>query len=70
MINKAYHGEHWTAPKATLEEKGRPHPDLSLKPNSPAIRAGTRVPNIIEKENPDLGALQFGQPTPHFGPRK
>jgi hypothetical protein len=70
IINPAYHGEHWTAPKATLEEKARPHPDLSLKAGSKAIAAGTRVPNIMDPEHPDLGALQHDQPMPHYGPRR
>jgi hypothetical protein len=43
-----------------------------LRPGSPAIGAGVTVPNVMERADgraPDLGALQFGQPMPHFGPR-
>jgi hypothetical protein len=52
--------------------KGRPHPDLSLQQDSPAIDAGVVAPNITEKfegKAPDIGALEFGAPPPHWGPR-
>ncbi len=50
-----------------------PPPDLRLKEGSPAIDAGTVLPNIAEEYNskaPDLGALEFGAPLPHWGPRE
>jgi hypothetical protein len=68
-----YQSKQWTVPDAFLKEKGRPHPDLTLKPGSPAIGAGVAIPNITERADrraPDLGALQFGQPAPHYGPRR
>jgi hypothetical protein len=67
-----YLSRQWTVPEAFLKEKGRPHPDLSLRPDSPAIGGGIAIPNIMERADgkaPDLGALQFGAPTPHYGPR-
>ena len=67
-----YQSKQWVVPETFLKEKGRPHPDLSLRAGSPAIGAGVAVPNISEAVNgkaPDLGALQFGQPMPHYGPR-
>jgi hypothetical protein len=67
-----YTSRQWTVPEAFLTEKGRPHPDLSLRPGSPAIGAGVTVPNIMERADgrpPGLGALQFGQPMTHYGPR-
>lgn len=67
-----YESKQWSIAEAFLTEKGRPHPDLSLKPGSPAISAGTVIANIAERPDgkaPDLGALQSGQPMPHYGPR-
>jgi hypothetical protein len=67
-----YLSRQWTVPEAFLKEKGRPHPDLSLRPGSAAVGAGVAVPNIMERADgkaPDLGALQLGQPAPHYGPR-
>jgi hypothetical protein len=67
-----YLSRQWTVPEAFLKETGRPHPDLSLRPSSPAIGAGIAIPNIMGRADgkaPDLGALQFGQPVPHYGPR-
>ena len=52
---------------------GFPHPDFSLKAGSPAIDRGIAIPNIAETykgKAPDLGALEFGLPAPHWGPRK
>ena len=67
-----YQSEQWTAPKAFLTEKDPPRPDLSLKAGSAAIGAGVMVPNLMQQADgraPDLGAWQFGQPVPHYGPR-
>ncbi len=67
-----YQSRQWTVPEVFRKEKGRPHPDLSLRPGSPAIGVGVAIPNIMERSDckaPDLGALQFGQPAPHYGPR-
>ncbi len=46
--------------------------DFRLKPGSPAIDAGVAIPNITGSYNgsaPDLGAIEFGDETPHYGPR-
>jgi hypothetical protein len=46
--------------------------DFTLKPQSPAIDAGVRLPNVNDNFNglaPDLGALEQGQPPPIYGPR-
>ena len=67
-----YNSKQWSAPQAFLTTKTRPHPDLSLRKGSSAIGAGVTVPNLMERADgkaPDLGALQFGQPAPHYGPR-
>ncbi len=51
---------------------GLPFPDFTLKPGAPAIDRGVVVPNVIENyqgQAPDLGALEFGAPPPHWGPR-
>lgn len=48
------------------------HPDFSLKQGSPAIDKGEIIPNIadvFEGASPDLGALEFGAPLPHWGVR-
>lgn len=45
---------------------------LTLKPGSPAIDAGARLPNlaeVFEGKAPDLGAYEFGRLPWHFGPR-
>ena len=47
--------------------------DLRLRPESAAVDAGIRLPNINDDFTgtaPDLGALEFGQPLPHYGPRR
>ena len=47
--------------------------DLRLKPSVKAIDAGCVLPNIndgFSGKAPDLGALEFGQPLPHYGARK
>lgn len=46
--------------------------DFRLKPSSRAVDKGTALPTINEDYNgqaPDLGALEVGQPAPHYGPR-
>ena len=47
--------------------------DFSPAPESAAIDAGALLPNINDRYTggaPDLGALEFGQPVPHYGPRE
>jgi hypothetical protein len=46
--------------------------DFRLKPTSPAVDAGVELPNITDGfagKAPDLGAIELGQPMPHYGPR-
>jgi hypothetical protein len=46
--------------------------DFQLRPGSAAVDAGVRLPGINDDftgRAPDLGALEAGQPTPHYGPR-
>ncbi len=46
--------------------------DLHLKAKSKAIDAGVVLPNITDGYSgkaPDLGAYEYGQPEPHYGPR-
>jgi hypothetical protein len=46
--------------------------DFRLKPGSAAIDAGMELPNVTDGfagKAPDLGAIELGQPTPHYGPR-
>ena len=48
------------------------HPDFSLKQGSPAIDKGVVIPNVadvFEGVAPDLGALEYGAPMPHWGVR-
>jgi hypothetical protein len=45
----------------------------ALARGSRAIDAGTTLPNITDGHAgraPDLGAVEFGQPEPHYGPRQ
>jgi hypothetical protein len=42
--------------------------DLRLRADSTAINKGKRLPGF-NKEHPDLGAYEFGQQTPLYGPR-
>jgi hypothetical protein len=47
--------------------------DFRLKPGTPAVDAGTVVPNISEPfhgKAPDLGPIELGDPMPHYGPRE
>ncbi|HET7085867.1 MAG TPA: hypothetical protein VFI23_13910 [Rhizomicrobium sp.] len=46
--------------------------DFSLRPGSAAIDKGAVIPNVTDGYTgaaPDLGALEFGKPAPHYGPR-
>jgi hypothetical protein len=46
--------------------------DFRLKPGSVAVDKGTPIPNVTDGYSgkaPDLGALELGQPLPHYGPR-
>ena len=46
--------------------------NFRLKPNSKAVDAGDRIPTVNDDfsgDAPDLGALEAGQPEPHYGPR-
>ena len=46
--------------------------DFRLKPGSAAIDRGVVLPNVTDGfagQAPDLGALESGQPAPHYGPR-
>jgi hypothetical protein len=46
--------------------------DFRLKPGSAAIDKGASIPNVTNGYSgnaPDLGALELGQPMPHYGPR-
>jgi len=47
--------------------------DFSLKPDAAAIDRGLVLPGITDGftgKAPDLGALEFGRPAPHYGPLK
>ena len=47
--------------------------DFRLKPNAVAVDRGVVLPNVTDGfggKAPDLGALEVGQQTPHYGPRK
>jgi hypothetical protein len=44
-----------------------------LKPNSAAVDRGTELPTITDGFTgaaPDLGALEYGKPLPHYGPER
>jgi hypothetical protein len=46
--------------------------NFRLKPGGKAVDAGLRLPTINDDFSgaaPDLGALELGQPLPHYGPR-
>ncbi|MDB5739323.1 MAG: hypothetical protein JWP16_363 [Alphaproteobacteria bacterium] len=46
--------------------------DFSLRPGSAAVDHGAVIPNVTDGyagAAPDLGALELGQPAPHYGPR-
>jgi hypothetical protein len=45
--------------------------DFRLRPGSPAIDRGAVLPGITDGMTggaPDIGAFEFGQPAPHYGP--
>jgi hypothetical protein len=47
--------------------------DFELRAGSAAIDAGLRLPGVNDDATgtrPDLGAYEFGQPIPHYGPRQ
>jgi hypothetical protein len=47
--------------------------DFSLKPNSKAVDAGCKLPNLNDDfsgKAPDLGALEVGKALPVYGPRR
>ena len=47
--------------------------DYRLRPDGPAVDQGVILPNFndgFKGKAPDLGALEAGEPMPHFGPRK
>jgi hypothetical protein len=47
--------------------------DFGLKPGSVAVDRGVVLPNVTDGfsgQAPDLGALELGQPAPHYGPRR
>jgi hypothetical protein len=46
--------------------------DFRLKPGAAAVDRGVSLPNVNEGftgNAPDLGAIEIGRPSPHFGPR-
>jgi hypothetical protein len=46
--------------------------DFRLKSGSAAVDRGVVLPNVTDGfagQAPDLGALEFGQIPPHYGPR-
>jgi hypothetical protein len=47
--------------------------DFRLKPASAAVDRGVALATVTEGfggRAPDLGALELGQPVPHYGPRR
>jgi hypothetical protein len=47
--------------------------DFTLKPDSAAIDRGVELPTITDGFSghaPDLGALEYGAPLPHYGPEQ
>ena len=46
--------------------------DFRLKPGSPAVDRGVKLPNVTDGfagVTPDLGALEVGVALPHYGPK-
>jgi hypothetical protein len=46
--------------------------DFRLRPGSPAVDAGDRIPTVNDRftgKAPDLGAIESGSPPPRYGPR-
>lgn len=65
---------HATAPNlADVQHLYQPADyDLTLRKGTKAIDAGVVLPNINDGYTgraPDLGAYEYGQPVPHYGPR-
>jgi len=47
--------------------------DFALRAGSAAVDRGTNLPTVtggFAGSAPDLGALERGQPAPHYGPRR
>jgi hypothetical protein len=47
--------------------------DFALRPGSAAVDRGMKLPTVTDTftgSAPDLGALEIGQPAPHYGPRR
>jgi len=47
--------------------------DFRLKAGSAAVDRGMKLPNVTDGFSgaaPDLGAIEFGQAPPHYGPRE
>jgi hypothetical protein len=47
--------------------------DFALRPRSAAVDRGMKLPTVTTAFTgaaPDLGALEVGQPAPHYGPRR
>jgi hypothetical protein len=47
--------------------------DFGLRPGSVAVDRGLALPTVTDRfagRAPDLGALEVGQPVPHYGPRE
>ena len=62
--------------RAALVERGKHYTpetfDFRLRPDSNAVNAGLRLPNINDDftgQAPDLGAYEEGHPLPRYGPR-
>ncbi len=74
MLDAHLHDPHLNPEQARLAQKLYDAKDLdfSLKPGSAAVDRGAVIPNVTDGftgNAPDLGALELGQPTPHYGPR-
>jgi len=60
------------ADKTTVIDPAALGVDFSLRAGSAAIDKGTSIPNVTDDytgAGPDLGALEYGRPLPHWGPR-
>lgn len=63
-------------PVPDAENKGKVYPlesvDFRLRNSANVIDKGCRLPNVNDDftgSGPDLGALEYGQDLPHYGPR-
>jgi hypothetical protein len=66
--------EHMTPPDPASRHAVYHSMDLNfrLKPGGKAVDAGVHIPTVNDGfagSAPDLGALEVGQPEPHYGPR-